>query len=61
MDDWASYLALDVDETERAVMRRHERTGRPLGSPLFLERLESQLDRILHKRKPGPKGPRKHN
>ena len=29
--DWAGYLALDVDEAEAAVMRRHERTGRPLG------------------------------
>ena len=33
----------------------------PLGNPDFLERLETQLGRFLRKRKPCPKGPRKHN
>ena len=59
--DWAQYLALDVDEAKRAALRRHERTGRPLGNPDFVECLETQLGRFLRKRKPGPKGPRKHN
>ena len=58
---WAYYLALDVDEAESAALRRHERTGRPLGDPSFIERLENQLGRFLRKRKPGPKGPRKTN
>ena len=53
--DWAAYLALDVDEAEAAAMRRHERTGRPLGTPSFMERLERQLGRYLRKRKPGPR------
>ena len=59
--DWASYLALDVDEAELAALRRHERTGRPLGEPSFIENLENHLGRFLRKRKPGPKGPRKDN
>jgi len=59
--DWPSYLALDVDEAEMAAMRRHERTGRPLGNPRFIEHLENRLGRFLRKRKPGPKPPRKTN
>jgi len=53
--DWEAYLAMDVEEAEAALMRRHARTGRPLGSADFIARLESQLRRFLRKRKPGPK------
>ena len=42
-------------------MRRHERTGRPLGSEGFIDRLEKQLGRILREKKRGPKGPWMHN
>ena len=51
--DWEAYLAMDVEEA--ALMRRHARTGRPLGSADFIARLGSQLRRFLTKRKPGPK------
>jgi len=58
--DWEGYLALDVDEEkEAALMRRRERTGRPLGNASFIERLEKQLDRVLRPQKRDPKGP--HN
>jgi putative transposase len=59
--DWHRYLALDVEETERLRFRKHSRTGRPLGGEAFLHRLEERLGRIVAKRKPGPKGPRKKN
>ena len=59
--DWASYLALDPDDSECTSLRRHERTGRPFGAPDFVERLENQLGRFLRKRKPGPKSSRKEN
>lgn len=59
--DWEGYLALDIVEEENALMKRHERTGRPLGSAGFIERLEQQLDRVLRPRKRGPKGPWKNN
>lgn len=36
-------------------LRKHERTGRPLGSERFVKKLERTLDRILHKQKPGRK------
>ena len=53
--DWKRYLALDVEEQERLRIRRHTRTGRPLGSDVFIEQLEKKLGRPLRKRKPGPK------
>jgi hypothetical protein len=36
-------------------LRRHGRTCRPLGDPAFIARLETRLDRRLHRLKPGPK------
>ena len=59
--DWAGYLALSADEAEWAALRRHERTGRPLGTPSFVERLEKRLGLTLQKQKTGPKGPRRNN
>ena len=59
--DWEQYLALDVEEAELVRLRRHARTGRPLGNEAFVHRLEEALGRLLRKRKPGPKGPRKKN
>ena len=59
--DWERYLALEVDEEEAALMRRHERTGRPMGNASFIARLEKQLDRVLRPQKGGPKGPWKNN
>ena len=35
-------------------LRRHLRTGRPLGDAAFIARLETRLDRRLHPLKPGP-------
>ncbi|HEO72478.1 MAG TPA: hypothetical protein ENN80_14560 [Candidatus Hydrogenedentes bacterium] len=55
VEDWEAYLARDVGEAESTALRRHERTGRPLGNQDFIERLDNQLGRFLRKRKPGPK------
>jgi putative transposase len=51
----ASYSTRNSSESERAVFRKHERTGRPIGDETFIERLERLLDRRLKPRKPGPK------
>ena len=56
--DWRAFLSLLVDDDEVDVLRRHQRTGRPLGDDAFVERLEASLGRSLRPRKPGPK-PRK--
>ena len=54
-----AHFALDIDHAEAPVMRRHQRTARPLGDAAFTAGLESQLGRFLRERKPGPK--RKEN
>jgi putative transposase len=56
--DWRSFLAEPLSEEERELIRAHESTGRPLGSPAFVGRLEKRLGRTLARQKPGPK-PRK--
>jgi putative transposase len=53
--NWQSLLATNVVKKEYETIRRHERTGRPLGDNGFLSRLEKQTGRILKRRKPGPK------
>lgn len=52
---WRSFLAEGTSEEERKAVRAHESTGRPLGSPAFVARLEKRLGRTLARRKPGPK------
>jgi putative transposase len=53
--DWKNFLDGGLDDESLNTIRRHVRTGRPLGSDGFLERLEAQLDRPL---KPGRRGPK---
>ena len=55
VDDWKVFLANDLGETRKAEIRSAERTGRPLGSIDFIQKLEGMLGRDLRKRKPGPK------
>jgi putative transposase len=44
-----------VDSAVAEKMRRHEQTGRPLGSESFMVKLEKILDRMLRPKRPGPK------
>ena len=53
--DWRTLLSLEPDEDEMELIRRHERTGRPLGDDAFVAHLEDRLGRTLRPRKPGPK------
>lgn len=53
--DWRVFLAGAGEEEKINDIRKHERTGRPLGAESFVERLESALERILKRGKPGPK------
>ncbi len=58
--NWAEYLAGQEDEALAEALRRHERTGRVLGSEEFVETLEGTLARPLKPDKRGrrPKGDR---
>ena len=53
--DWREYLSDEPDSTDVETLRRHLRTGRPLGSPEFVESLEAKLARSLIPHKRGPK------
>ncbi|MCG8694799.1 MAG: transposase [Minwuiales bacterium] len=53
--DWTAFLAGGMAEEDIDRIRRHSRTGRPLGGKRFIQRLERRLGRALAPRKPGPK------
>jgi len=52
---WRDFLAAGLSEADAELLRRHERTGRPLGGDGFVARLEKALRRVLRPQKPGPK------
>ena len=47
----------ELQEKDYQELRQHERIGRPLGSDLFIDKLEVLLGKQFWKKKPGPKGP----
>jgi putative transposase len=53
VDDWRAYLTAGAGEEDAALLRLHERTGRPLGDTRFVARLERRLGRPLRKKPPG--------
>jgi putative transposase len=55
VDNWAAFLSGGLDERQAEALRRHERTGRPLGSEQFLTGLEKRLGRAIKPRKRGPR------
>ena len=56
--DWSDFLAEGYDD-EQEVFLRHERTGRPLGSDIFIDELEAISGRQLFPGKAGRKPIRK--
>ena len=59
--DWRAFLTEALTPEQAEVLRAHERTGRPLGEPAFLDRIERTLHRIVRPARPGrkPKPPEK--
>jgi putative transposase len=55
VDDWKTFLGEGCSDAEAGLLRRHCRTGRPIGDEAFIIRLEQRLGRRLRKGKPGPK------
>ena len=53
--DWREYLQNDDDQEKLNALRKHARTGRPLGDKSFIEDLEGMLGRVLTKQRPGRK------
>jgi len=56
--DWHDFLSAYPTAGEVESLRGHERTGRPLGNPAFVDKIESMLRRALRPGRRGPK-PRK--
>jgi putative transposase len=55
VDDWPGFLGEGLSDEDYEAISKGERTGRPLGAPAFVRRLERKLGRTLARRKPGPK------
>jgi putative transposase len=55
VNDWENFLAIYNDDQHTDQIRCAQRTGRPLGTPTFINQLEGALGRRLRKGKPGPK------
>ena len=55
--DWQAFLLEGIEEKakEYCRIRKHERTGRPLGDETFVKKIEKTCNRVLCKQKPGPK------
>ncbi len=51
--DWSSLLEDELDEATLQTIRRHVRTGHPLGSDKFYKKLERRLGRSVRPRPPG--------
>jgi putative transposase len=57
--DWSSYLSSGDPVESDEVIERHTRTGRPLGSEAFVERLEVATGRSLAPKPPGRRAQQK--
>ena len=55
VEDWRAFLDGGLADEAADAIRRHERTGRPLGEERFVESLEKTLGLRLKKRRPGRK------
>ncbi len=55
IDNWAVFLDEYSASDLIGSLRSTTRTGRPAGSNEFIDRLESETGRRIHRRKPGPK------
>ena len=58
--DWKSFLLKTSDTDTIKELRKHERTGRPIGNQDFIEKMEKITGRQLKAHKPGPK-PKKYS
>jgi REP-associated tyrosine transposase len=55
INSWQNYLATYESSEELTTIRRHSRTGRPVGNEGFLDKLEAMTGRSFRRAKPGPK------
>lgn len=58
--DWKAYLSSAAPGDTAVSIRRHSRSGRPLGGTEFIKILEQQTGKILTPKRPGPKPSSSH-
>jgi putative transposase len=58
-NEWRDFLREGVEDDELRRLRRHTRTGRPMGDEAFIAKVERLVGRTVRRGKPGPKGKRK--
>ena len=51
--DWKSFLEQEPSKDEINLLRKHETTGRPLGSEGFIKKLEKLFNRVFRSRSVG--------
>jgi len=51
--DWEAFLGETLSDEDVARFEQHERSGRPMGAPAFIKKLEERLGRKLTARPPG--------
>lgn len=53
--DWLDFITQSVERSEAEMLKKHERTGRPLGDNNFISNLENTLGRrLIHKKRGRP-------
>ena len=55
MQNWAEYLERPMDSNEMNKIQLHLQTGRPRGSDLFLDNIETRIGRTVRPQKRGRK------
>lgn len=53
--DWRAYLAASTKRDDTELIRKHNRTGRPLGTAEFIHKIENLTGESLAPKRPGPK------
>jgi putative transposase len=53
--DWQTYLSGSVNENDAEAIRKHSRSGRPLGTSEFINKIGILTGETLASRRPGPK------
>jgi putative transposase len=60
IEDGSGFLSAGMDPQEQEQLRRHQRTGRPLGGERFIKKPEKGLGRVLRPQK-GGRPPKRKN
>ena len=53
--NWRGYLTRSTNGDDAERIRKHSRTGRPLGTPEFIHKIETLTGETLTPKRPGPK------